>query len=207
MPEGFRHAPGLGSSRVFPNRVVLDQGAWYGDLRAMVPETDVFVTTYEGYATMGEAQAARDAQAGEYGNPASVDYGQVTPVTIDGRQAFAWMVTRYDEFGAVRSMDYKAVIPYDTVTHVVELMTSAEARLSPDSLTAIVHSWGVVESAMPWHVVWGLAAVLAGALIFVLARTSRPRHDTAYRLWHPGSDTKYPTGDPRTPRPPSDGGS
>ena len=112
--------------------------------------------------TIDECETARDVQARRYGNPASIDYGRVETVTIDGRTAFAWMETRYDENRAVRSLDYTAVIPYDTVSYAVEFTTSAAHRLHPDSLTRVVHSWRRGETDVHWNVILIVAGVLAG---------------------------------------------
>ncbi len=143
VPEGFVYSANVDKEpAVFPDRVILGQGAWLGDIRTFEPQSEIVVTRYGGSVSFDEARAARDVQAGRYGNPASIDYGDVVPVTIDGRSAFAWLETRYDEYGAVRSMDYKTIIPYDTLTYALEFSTSEPVRLHPDSLVRVLHSWG-----------------------------------------------------------------
>ena len=200
VPERFMFdANASKGRRVFPERVILSEGAWWGDVRSDEPQSDIFITRYVGNATLLESEAARNVQADRYGNPASIDYDQVARVTIDGRAAFVWMETRYDEHGAVRSLDYKAVVPYDTVTYAVEFSTSATHRLHPDSLTSVVHSWGIAETEIYWNAIFGVCAVLAGILLYLMGRTREPRHDTAYRLWHGESDPDSPADDPRPP--------
>ena len=199
VPARFLFDANAGKGRrIFPARDILSEGAWWGDIRSEEPQSDIFITRYVGNVTLAEAQAAREVQATRYGNPTSIDYGQVAQVSIDGREAFAWMETRFDEHGAVRSLDYKAVIPYDTVTYAVEFSTSAPQRLHPDSLTSVVHSWGVAETVIYWKAIFGVCAVLVGILLYLVSRTRAPRHETAYRMWDgkpgPGSQTD----DPRT---------
>ena len=143
VPEGFLYSANVDKEPdVFPDREILSQGAWLGDIRTFEPQSEIFVTRYRGSVSIEHARAARDAQAGRYGNPESIDYGAVETVLIDDRTAFSWLETRYDEYGAVRSMDYKAVISYDTVTYALEFSTSESTRLHADSLTRVLHSWG-----------------------------------------------------------------
>ena len=200
IPDGFIFDANVSKGRkIFPDRTVLSEGSWWGDVRSEEPQSDIFVTRYAGNATFLESEGTRNVQADRYGNPATIDYGQVARVAIDGRAAFVWMETRYDLNGNVRSLDYKAVIPYDTVTYAVEFSTSAPHRLHPDSLTSVVHSWGVAETVIYWNAIFGLCAVLAGILLHLMGRTREPRHDTAYRLWHREPDPESPTDNPRTP--------
>ena len=163
VPGGFLFTANANDGgSLFPNRNVLSRGVWLGDVETFEPQSEIYVTRYSGNVTVDECETARDVQASRYGNPTSIDYGRVEPVTIDGRAAFAWMETRYDENGAVRSLDYTAVIPYDTVSYAVEFNTSAAHRLHPDSLTRVVHSWGRGETEVHWNVVLVVAVVLAG---------------------------------------------
>jgi hypothetical protein len=163
VPGGFLFtANASDGGSVFPDRDVLSRGVWLGDIETFEPQSEIYVTRYSGNVTIDECEAARDVQAGRYGNPSSIDYGRVATVTIDGRAAFAWMETRYDENGAVRSLDYTAVIPYDTVSYAVEFNTSAAHRLHPDSLTRVVHSWRRGETEVHWNVILVVAVGLAG---------------------------------------------
>ncbi|MDH3423082.1 MAG: hypothetical protein OEN00_08815, partial [Gemmatimonadota bacterium] len=74
---------------------------------------------------------------------------------------------------AVRSMDYMAVIPYDSVTYAVEFNTSVAARLHPDSLTRVVHSWGLGETVVLWGVILRIGAVLVGLGLLLAYRARR----------------------------------
>jgi hypothetical protein len=163
VPRGFLFAANDSNGvKVFPDRDILNWGVWLGDVETFEPQSEIYVTRYSGNVTIEEAEAARDVQASRYGNPSSIDYGRVETVAIDGRAAFTWMETRHDENGAVRSLDYTAVIPYDTVTYAVKFNTSAAQRLHPDSLTRVVHSWGLGETEVLWGAVLATATVLAG---------------------------------------------
>jgi len=173
VPEGFLFTANANTGvSAFPDRDILSRGVWMGDIETFEPQSEIYVTRYSGNITIEEAEVARDAQASRYGNPSSIDYARVATVTIDGRSAFAWMETRYDENSAVRSLEYKAVIPYDTVTYSVEFNTSVAHRLHPDSLTRVVHSWGPGETEVLWGAILIVGGVLAGlaALLVFLAR-------------------------------------
>ena len=168
VPEGFLFSANFdGGSSLLPDRELLSRGVWLGDTRTFEPQSQIQVTRYRGDASLEESQAARDVLASRYGNPASIDYGRVEPVTIDGRASFAWLETRYDENGAVRSLEYRAVIPYDSVTYTVEFNTSAADRLHPDSLTRVVHGWGRGETEVLWSAILPIAAALTAALFLL----------------------------------------
>ena len=172
-PEGFLFRANANTgTNAFPDRETLSRGIWMGDIETFEPQSEIYVTRYAGNITVEEAKVARDVQASRYGNPSSIDYAQVGRVTIDGRSAFTWMETRYDEHGAVRSLEYKAVIPYDSVSYAVEFSTSAAHRLYPDSLTRVVHSWGRGETQVLWNVILIAGGVLVG-LVMLLAFLSR----------------------------------
>ena len=218
IPDGFLFDANSDKAvSVLSQREMLSQGAWWGDIEAFEPESDIFLTRYAGNATFEEAQAARDLQATRYGNPASIDYGPVVDVFIDGRPAFAWMETRLDENGAVRSMDYKAVIPYDTTTWVVEFSTSERSRLVRDSLIRVVHSFGEGETEVDWGLIRIIGIILVGLVLVVIFASRRKEPVTDYGLWEPGTEPEEggkpgprsqrpPPGQGPPPHPPTGGG-
>ncbi len=174
VPEGFLFTANANTGvHVFPDRDILSRGVWLGDIETFEPQSEIYVTRYSGNVTIGESETARDVQARRYGNPSSIDYGRVATVMIDGRSAFAWMETRYDENSAVRSLEDTAVIPYDTVTYSVEFNTSVAHRLHPDSLTRVVHSWGRGETEVFWGAILIAGAVLAGLAALLVFWTRR----------------------------------
>lgn len=174
VPAGFVFTANANTGvNVFPNRDVLSRGVWLGDIESFEPQSEIYITRYSGNVTIEEAEAARDVQASRYGNPSSINYGRVATVMIDERVAFAWMETRYDENNAVRSLDYTAVIPYDTVTYVVEFNTSRAHRLHSDSLTRIVHSWGRGETEVLWGTILLAVAVLVSLAVSLVFWTRR----------------------------------
>ena len=168
VPAGFLFTANTDAGRnAFPDRELLSRGVWYGDIESFQPQSELFVSRYAGTISIEEARAAREAQAGLYGHPASIDYGTVAPVTIDGRQAYAWLETRYDERQAVRSLAYSVVIPYDSVSYALEFSTSAANRLVPDSLTRVVGSWGPGKTEVLWGVIAAVAAAVVGIALFL----------------------------------------
>jgi hypothetical protein len=174
VPAGFLFTANAQTGvNVFPDRDVLSRGAWLGDIETFEPQSEISITRFSGNTTIEEAESARDIQASRYGNPSSIDYGRVATVMIDERAGFAWMETRYDENNAVRSLDYTAVIPYDTVTYVVEFNTSRAHRLHPDSLTRVVHSWGRGETEVLWGTILVAVAVLGSLTMLLFFWTRR----------------------------------
>lgn len=177
VPPGFLYTANANFGvNPFPGRDPLSHGAWLGDVESFQPQSEIFVTRYRGAVTTAEARTARDAQASRYGHPASIDYGAVAPVTIDGRPAVAWLETRYDEHHAVRSLKYSAVIPYDSVSYAVEFDTSAPDRLQPDSLIRVVHSFGRGQTTILWGPIKLALLLVAG---FGLLLVYRARRSTA----------------------------
>lgn len=173
VPAGFLYTANADFGvNPFPDRTPLSHGAWLGDAESVQPQSEIFITRYRGVVTPAEAGAAREAQASRYGHPASIDYGAVTPVTIDGRPAVAWLETRYDEHHAVRSLKYSAVIPYDSVSYAVEFDTAAPDRLQPDSLIQVVHSFGRGQTTDLWGPI-KLALLLVVGLGVLLAFRAR----------------------------------
>jgi hypothetical protein len=173
VPRGFLFTANVTPGTTpLPDREMLSHGVWLGDIVTFEPQSTIDVTRYAGAVSIEESRAVRDAQASKYGRPASIDYGEVETVTIDGRPAFAWMETRYDEHGAVRSMEYQAVIPTDTVSYLVAFSTSAAPRLHPDSLTRVVQSWGPGRTEVLWGPITVAVALLIGlaALLVYKAR-------------------------------------
>lgn len=169
VPKGFLFTANANTgANPLPDREMLSHGVWFGDIESFEPRSSIYITRYAGAVSIEEARAVRDVQAGKYGNPASIDYGQVETVTIDGRPAFTWMETRYDEHDAVRSREYQAVIPTDTVSYLVAFSTRAAPRLHPDSLTRVVHSWGPGKTEVLWGPIKIAVALLLGlAALFV----------------------------------------
>jgi len=174
VPDGFLFTANANTGvNLFPDRDILSRGVWLGDIETFEPQSEIYVTRYSGRVTIEEAEAARNLQASRYGNPSSIDYGRVATVTIDGRSAFTWLETRYDENNSVRSLDYTAVIPYDTVSYSVEFSTSATHRLYPDSLTRVVHSWGRGKTEVLWGAILAAAVVLAALAALLVVWTRR----------------------------------
>ncbi len=173
VPAGFLFTANANSGApTFPDRELLSRGVWLGDIETFEPQSQIHVERYAGRVTRAEAEAARSVQASRYGNPSSITYAPLETVTLDGQSAFAWMETRYDEHDAVRSLEYTAYIPYDTVSYVVAFGTAAPRRLYPDSLTTVVQSWGPGKTEVLWGAILVAAGILGGlaALLFWRAR-------------------------------------
>ncbi len=80
---------------------------------------------------------ARDAQERRLTGRA-YQFGPLERMSIDGREAWGWMVTQRDSRG-LHSREFKVAIPYDTMTYTVEFFSNKPSLMSnPDTLR-----WGV----------------------------------------------------------------
>ena len=105
---------------VYPEREELRQVAWmrgFGD----GGHSSLFITTYAGRSTEADVQAARDAQEERYGR--SIRYSGLESLEIDGRPAWGWLEKQVAR-GDTVSVEYKAVVSYDSVSHAIEFFSS-----------------------------------------------------------------------------------
>lgn len=169
-PAGFLHKEGASSSHlVFPGREIVKQSAWSKGTGE--PFSAIFITWYRGAATPDEILEARDAQERQL--PA-YQFGPLERISMNGREAWGWMVTQQDLLG-MHSREFRLAIPYDTMTYTVEFFTNKPILMSnPDTLR-----WGVASFAIGITTWDGRAIVVGGALggIILLLGVRRFRAD------------------------------
>jgi hypothetical protein len=168
-PPQFRFDPNSSQARnVFPERSHLRQVAWWR-LGSNDTNSSIFITSYDGASTRNEVQAALDAAAARWGR-VNHRYGGLERLRIDGRPAWGWLETSTLSNGNPGSIDFTAVIPYDTITFVVEISTDESEFLLPDSLRAIVGSFAIGRTEVDPA---GIALGVASALVVLLVLAGR----------------------------------
>ena len=97
---------------------------------------------------------------------ADITFGPIEPVTIDGREAWAWEERIETQRRGVPWVAYRAMVPYDTISYSVEIDTEDPLLKvgAPESLRAIVQTFGVGETVYNWP----LIALGMGLLLFLI---------------------------------------
>ncbi len=161
-PEGFIKKDDVAQNgpRMFPERPTIHFDAWieteWGEF------TGIYINGHEGSTTLEEVAAARDWSMD---NPPDhpMDYGNIEPIRIDGRDGWAWM-EMWRENG-LHEVRYHAAIPYDSVTYTIDFLTGDPIfKARPDSIRAIVASFAV--GRVEWN--WTLLAMSTVLGAFVL---------------------------------------
>jgi hypothetical protein len=163
-PPRFQFDPNSSQARnVFGERLKVRQVAWWRFGKNDTGST-IFITTYHGPSTRDAAQSALDTAEEKWGRPTH-EYGGLELLRIDDQTAWGWLETSTRSNGALRGVDYTAVIPYDSVTYVVEFSTDEEELLLPDSLRAIVRTFAVGRTEID---AGGMALAGVAALVLLL---------------------------------------
>jgi len=172
----FFDANSTQARNVFPDRDLVRQGAWWSNISDDDENSTIFITTYRGDATADDVVAARKAQADRYSS--YLRYGEVEFLRIDGRNAWGWLETQGRE-GNVSSLEFKAVIPYDTITYVVEFHSSEPRFMEPDTLRAVVGTFAI--GRREWNLPLILLIVVVGGVLGVVV-AGRVRGGGAARI-------------------------
>ncbi|MCC6129661.1 MAG: hypothetical protein IT186_07000 [Acidobacteria bacterium] len=128
------------------------------------PENLGYITIgeFEGAATKGEFQEARDKYASRYKSEA---YGELEDLMIDGRPAWAYTVT-YTYKGKVSSVIYTAAVPYETKTYTIEFSGRREEWQDPAYLRRVVASFEVPKKGRGTAIALMVFGVALGAVTF-----------------------------------------
>ena len=156
----FFDANSTQARNVFPGRDEISQGAWWSNISDDDENSTIFITAYRGDATADDVVAARKAQADLYSS--YLAYGDVEFLRIDGRNAWGWLETQGRD-GNVSSLEFKAVIPYDTITYVVEFHSSEPRFMDADTLRAVVGAFAIGRRV--WNVPLILLIVVVGGVL------------------------------------------
>ena len=105
-----------------------------------------------------QIQAARDDQERRYGT--NMRYGPLHEIEIDERPAWAWLETQIYR-GNVSSLEYKAVVSYDSVAYAVEFWSDQAQWMDETKLREVVASFAVGRIRISWPLMLvGLVGVL-----------------------------------------------
>lgn len=139
VPEGFIYDANASQGRnVFPDARQVRQSAW--TTLGEDEHSSIFFTTYRGAATREEVAAARADQESRYGS--YMEYGPLEDLTIDERPAWGWLETQwYRE--EIASLEYKAVVVYDSLSYAVEFHSSEPRFMDAATLKALVETFRV----------------------------------------------------------------
>jgi len=113
-PEGFGYQPQAYAARkVLPDREVVRQSGYFpfGD-----SSDSILITEYRGTVTREQVESARDAAARKW---TYQKYGPLQDRTIDGRQAFSWLIVQ-ERDGEESGLAIIAVVPYEKRTYSIE---------------------------------------------------------------------------------------
>ncbi len=158
-PYGFRFDANAYQARnVFPEREQLGQVAWF-TTRGDDEHSSIFITTYAGPSDRAQVQGARDAQEQRYGG--NMRYGVLEPIEIDERPAWGWLETQYYR-GELASLEYKAVLSYDTVTYAIEFFSNQSEWMDGNRLREVVATFAVGTTKVNY------LAIVVGAVIAVI---------------------------------------
>lgn len=168
-PPAFTLNPEAGDTPImFPDLPVVHHDAWveasWGNFSA------IYINGHPGALGSLEVDAARSA-AMTYRAAEKIEFGELESLQVDGRTAWGWGETWYQDNGGIRYVVFRAAVPYDTVTYAVEFITGDPGlKVRPDSLRTIVASFAVGRTT------WNVPLIAAGALaLMILGAFARSR--------------------------------
>jgi hypothetical protein len=183
---------------MFPAREPVHHDAWveasYGNF------SGIYITGYAGSLGRADVEVARDAAVLD-GRGRRGDIGPMEILTIDGRTAWGWGEEWRLQNGGLQYVVFRAAIPYDTITYVVDFLTGDPSLKSrPDSLRTVVASFAVGRTRpnVP------LLLISCGLFLFLLNAFVSKRRSAAARARHiplARIPKKPGAGDPSSPAP------
>lgn len=131
---------------------------------------------------LDDVVAARERVGTAATDPDAV-FGDLEAIRVDGRDAWGWYErVESPRRGLVRVV-YRAVVPYDSVSYVIEFSSGEPSlkRAAPDTLRAVISTFGIGRTTydMP------LIAIVFGALLLfvsVLRARSKERADRLHAI-------------------------
>ena len=161
ITPGFLRNPEVTRDKImFPDREKVHFDAWVktnvGDF------SGIYITGHPGVTSQAEVEEARERSMA-VPTPRKMRYGEIEVGEIDGRTALAWMEVWEDN--GLREVTFRSVIPYDSITYVVEFLTGDPIFKSrPDSMRAIVATFAIGETE--WNMLLIALAVALSLLVF-----------------------------------------
>ncbi len=127
---------------MFPDRELAFNTAW---VHTDISGTSLIrVVGHPGTTTLDDVMAARERVLASETDPDLIAE-DIEVLTIDERRAWGWYQRVQSDRRGLVQVSYRAVVPYDTVTYVIEFV-SGEPSLkgpAPDTLRAIVSSFAI----------------------------------------------------------------
>ena len=162
-PKGFLLQPDSRAARsMFQHLPEVYHDAW---VQSQPPYSTIRINGYSGVLGLQDVMAAQDSSRA-HKRDADITFGPIEPVTIDGREAWAWEERIETQRRGVPWVAYRAMVPYDTISYSVEIDTEDPLLKvgAPESLRAIVQTFGVGETVYNWP----LIALGMGLLLFLI---------------------------------------
>ncbi len=206
-PNGFTMNPETAlQRRMFPDLEVVHHDAWvaaaWGDF------SGIYINGHSGVLGMAHMEEARQRALSVPGErPDQVrDIGEIEQVTIDGREALAWAEMVRSPSKGIEYVAYRALIPYDTVSYAVEMVSGdPKFKSRPDTLRTMVATFGVGRTT--YNIPMILIAVGALGLMLSVARTrsqERARRHASITLKQIPKKKEGDKADATRPGPPRD---
>ncbi len=159
IPPGFLSKGDVTQNWVmFPDREQVHFDAW---IKAAFGEfSGIYITGYAGATSKSEVEEARQ-RAMASRTERKMTYGVLEAAIVDERTTWAWM-ERWEDNG-LHELTFRAVIPYDTITFVVDFATGDPIFKSrPDSMRTITASFAIGRN------VWNVPALMMGMALALL---------------------------------------
>lgn len=164
-PENFLiNADNVPGSWMFPDREHTFNTAW---VHTDISGTSLIrVVGHPGTSTPEDVMAARERVIASETDPDMIAE-DIEVLTIDERRAWGWYQRVQSDRRGLVQVSYRAIVPYDTVTYVVEFV-SGEPSLkapAPDTLRAIVSSFAIGRTTLDFPKL----AIFVGAVLLLVA--------------------------------------
>ena len=164
---GFLNSGNVSHGRVmFPDRPVVHFDAW---VRTDVGSFDgIYITGHAGTTSQAEIEEARE-RAMALPTDRKLRYGELEVGEIDERTAMAWMEVWEDN--GLHEVTFRTVIPYDTITYVVEFLAGNPIfKSNPEDMREIVATFAIGETEWNMPII---ALVIAFSLLVLTKVGSR----------------------------------
>jgi len=176
-PQGFLLQPNPAA----PHGMFAHLPAVYHDqwVQSLSPFSTIKIYGFAGTLTLEDVLASQEAFRTRPQDP-DVTFGQVEPLSIDGREAWGWEERIETPERGMPWVAYRVMIPYETISYTVEFSTE-DARFkagAPESTKAIIATFGVGETV--WN--WPLLLLGAGLLLFAAHMMRQRAEAKAARL-------------------------
>lgn len=176
-PRGFVLQPDSRAPRsMFQHLPEVHHDAW---VQSQPPYSTIRINGHPGVLGLQDVMAAQDS-ARAHKSDADITFGAIEPLSIDGREAWGWEERIETQRRGVPWVAYRAMVPYDTISYAIEIDTEDPLLkvAAPESLRAIVLTFGVGETVYNWP----LIALGAGLLLLTIHMLRQRSEARAARL-------------------------